>query len=200
MCANFGFGALDRRSHFRQQSSLSELALEFLNRDGGRFGGIRPFHAAKENAYRRVLVSDRHRRTNTWASKNELIRTGEATFGKLASNTRANRASPISRPFDHSSIIRRGHCRERQQGRTRTKRTRARPCRDEVTLESTPVARARLYPISVRATVKHLSGMNLQQHAEAASEPSQAVLRIFFETRAPEQPSHPSEIAADEIV
>src|SRR5271166_1262357 len=40
-----------------------------------------------------------HRQTNTWASKKELIRTGHAKLGRLASNRLAFRTSLISLPF-----------------------------------------------------------------------------------------------------
>jgi hypothetical protein len=46
-----------------------------------------------------------HLRTNTWASKKELIRTGHAKLGKLASNTPAGRASLMSCAFDLQSVM-----------------------------------------------------------------------------------------------
>src|SRR5262245_55576213 len=41
-----------------------------------------------------------HLRTNTWASKKELIRTGRAKLGKLASKIPAGRGSLMSGAFD----------------------------------------------------------------------------------------------------
>jgi hypothetical protein len=46
-----------------------------------------------------------HLRTNTWASKKELIRTGHAKLGKLASNTPAGRGSLMSCAFDLQSVM-----------------------------------------------------------------------------------------------